>query len=319
MTARTRETVVVSRRRPSRSGLERFNRVPAPINILFSLIFIFLALAAVIPLVFVIIISLSSDQSVQMYGYRFIPKGWTTGAYTYLWMLRDYVGRAFLVSVGTTIVGTILGIFLNATLGYVISRRTYALRGFFTILIFIPMLFSGGLVASYMVNTQLLGLGNTYWALILPLTTSSFFIIILRTFFQTTIPDEIIESARIDGASQFLIFFRIVLPLSLPAVATIGLFLSFSYWNSWFPALLYIQSTHAHMYPLQYVLMSIERTIQELVRNAQFMLPAEAFAALPTEAVRMAIVVVVVLPIALSYPYFQRYFITGLTIGAVKG
>jgi len=313
------ETVVVVKRKPSRSGLERFNRVSKSVNALFSLIFIILALSAVVPLIFVIIISLSSNESVQLHGYRFIPKEWTLSAYTYLWMLRDYVGRAFLVSVYTTVAGTILGIFLNSTMGYVISRKTYAMRRFFTVLIFIPMLFSGGMVASYMVNTQLLGLGNTYWALILPLAVSSFFIIIFRTFFQTTIPDEVIESARIDGASQFRIFFDIVMPLSLPAVATIGLFLSFAYWNSWFPALLYIQSTHAHMYPLQYVLMSIERTIQDLVRNAQFMLPTEAFQTLPTEAVRMAIVVVAVLPIALSYPFFQRYFISGLTIGAVKG
>jgi putative aldouronate transport system permease protein len=287
--------------------------------VVFSVVFILLALAATLPLVFIIIISLSSDESIQMNGYRFIPEEWTFSAYTYLLMLKDYVGRAFFVSVGVTVVGTVLGILLNATMGYVLSRRSYAFRKFLTILIFIPMLFNGGLVASYMVNTQLLNLGNTYWALILPLTVSSFYIVILRTFFQTTIPEEVIESARIDGASQFRIFFSIVMPLSLPGIATIGLFLSFAYWNSWFPALMYIQSTHAHMYPLQYVLMNIERTIQDLVRNAQFMLPTEAFRALPTEAVRMAIVVVTVLPIALSYPFFQKYFISGLTIGAIKG
>jgi putative aldouronate transport system permease protein len=317
MTARN--TTIISQSRREMEGIGRLNRVSRPVNALFSMVFIFLALAATLPLVFVIIISLSSDQSIQMYGYRFIPKEWTVSAYTYLLMLQDYVGRAFLVSVVTTIVGTMLGILLNATMGYVLSRSSYILRKFLTILIFIPMLFNGGLVASYMVNTQLLDLGNTYWALILPLSVSSFYIVILRTFFQTTIPEEVIESARIDGASQFRVFFSIVLPLSLPAIATIGLFLSFAYWNSWFPALMYIQSTHAHMYPLQYVLMNIERTIQDLVRNAQFMLPTDVFRALPTEAVRMAIVVVTVLPIALSYPFFQKYFISGLTIGAIKG
>ena len=317
MTARN--TTIISQPRRESRGAYQLNRVSRLVNVAFSGVFILLALAATLPLVFVIIISFSSDQSVQMYGYRFVPKEWTLSAYTYLWMLRDYIGKAFLVSVGTTIVGTVLGILLNSTMGYVLSRRSYALRKFLTILIFIPMLFNGGLVASYMVNTQLLNLGNTYWALILPLTTSSFFIVILRTFFQTTIPEEIIESALIDGASQFRIFFSIVMPLSLPAIATIALFLSFAYWNSWFPALMYIQSTHAHMYPLQYVLMNIERTIQDLVRNAQFMLPTEAFRALPTEAVRMAIVVVTILPIALSYPFFQKYFISGLTIGAIKG
>ncbi|MBN1246232.1 MAG: carbohydrate ABC transporter permease [Anaerolineae bacterium] len=312
-------TTIVSRPQSEPTGGAHLNRVSPAANAVFSLVFILLALAATLPLVFVILISLSSDKSIQMYGYRFIPREWTVSAYTYLWMLQDYVGRAFLVSVGTTLVGTVLGILLNATMGYALSRRSYVFRPFLTILIFIPMLFSGGLVASYMVNTQLLNLGNTYWALILPLAVSSFNIVILRTFFQTTIPEEVIESARMDGASQFRIFFSIVMPLSLPAIATIGLFLSFAYWNSWFPALMYIQSTHAHMYPLQYVLMNIERTIQDLVRNAQFMLPTDVFRALPTEAVRMAIVVVTVLPIALSYPFFQKYFISGLTIGAIKG
>jgi putative aldouronate transport system permease protein len=315
----TRNITSLFRPRRELDSVVRFNRVSRPVNALFSAVFIVLALAATLPLVFVIIISLSSDRSIQMYGYRFIPDEWTFDAYSYLWLLQNYVGRAFLVSVRVTVIGTLLGIFLNSTLGYVLSRKSYAFRKFLTILIFIPMLFNGGLVASYMVNTQFLKLGNTYWALILPLTTSSFFIIILRTFFQTTIPEEVIESARIDGASQFRIFFSIVMPLSLPGLATIGLFLSFAYWNSWFPALMYIQSTHAHMYPLQYVLMSIERTIQDLVRNAQFMLPAETLQGLPTEAVRMAIVVVAVLPIALAYPFFQKYYITGLTIGAIKG
>ena len=314
-----RESVTISQLPRKSGGPTRLNRVPRAVNALFSLVFILLALAATLPLIFVIIISLSTDESVQMYGYRFLPKEWTFNAYAYLWMLKDFVGRAFLVSLGVTIAGTFLGLLLNSTMGYVLSRRNFVFRKFFTIVIFVPMLFSGGMVASYMINTQLLHLGNTYWALILPLAVSSFYIVILRTFFQTSIPEEVIESARIDGASQFRIFFSIVLPLSLPALATIGLFLSFTYWNSWFPALMYIDSAHAEMYPLQYVLMNIERTIQMLVRNAQFMLPTEVFQSLPTEAVRMAIVVVTVLPIALSYPFFQKYFISGLTIGAIKG
>ncbi len=301
------------------STVTRFNRISTPTNILFSLIFIALALIAVVPLIFVIIISFSSASSIQRIGYSFFPKSWSAEAYKYLWNLRDVIGRSFLVSVGITVVGTLLGLFLNATMGYVLSRRNFVLRNFFTKLIFIPMLFSGGLVSTYLINTQVLKLGNTYWALILPIAVSSFYIIVLRTFFQTTVPDSLIESGKIDGASQFTIFFRIVLPISLPGLATLGLFLSFAYWNSWFPAMLYIQSTHQHMYPLQYVLMSIERNLQFLTQNSQFMIPDEALRRLPTESVRMAIVVIVVIPIALAYPFFQRYFISGLTIGAIKG
>ncbi|MDI3312309.1 MAG: carbohydrate ABC transporter permease [Thermoanaerobacterium sp.] len=301
------------------SGITRFNRISTPVNILFSLIFISLALIAVIPVIFVIIISFSSAESIQRIGYSFFPQEWSIDAYVYLWNLRDVIGRSFLVSVGITIVGTVIGLFLNSTMGYVLSRKNFVLRNFFTKLIFIPMLFSGGLVSSYLINTQVLKLGNTYWALILPMAVSSFYIIVLRTFFQTTVPDSLIESAKIDGASQFTIYFKIVMPISLPALATIGLFLSFAYWNSWFLAMLYIQSTHQHMYPLQYVLMSIERNLQFLTQNSQFMIPEEALRRLPAESVRMAIVVIVVVPITLAYPFFQKYFISGLTIGAIKG
>lgn len=301
------------------NDIKRFNRISLTTNTIFSLIFIILAFIAVIPLVFVIIISFSSSESIQKIGYSFFPKKWSVEAYSYLWDLRDVVGRAFLVSIGTTVVGTIIGLFLNSTMGYVLSRKNFTLRNFLTMLIFIPMLFSGGLVSTYLINTQVLKLGNTYWALILPIAVSSFYIVVLRTFFQTTIPDSLIESAQIDGASQFIIYSKIVMPISLPALATIGLFLSFGYWNSWFPAMLYIQSTHQHMYPLQYVLMNIEKSVQFLTESTQFTIPQEALRRLPAESVRMALVVIVVLPIAMSYPFFQKYFISGLTVGAIKG
>ncbi len=300
-------------------GYERFNQVSRPTNALFSLIFILLGFICIVPVIFVAVISLSSNASIQQVGYRFMPAEWALDAYEYLWIERSSIGDAFFVSVFVTVVGTIIGLILNSTMGYVLSRRSFALRKFFTILIFIPMLFSGGLVGSYLINTRVLMLGNTYWALILPIAVSSFYIIIMRTFFQTTIPDSIIESAKIDGATQLYIYLKIVIAISLPAFATIGLFLSFAYWNDWFSALLYIQSTHQHMYPLQYVLISIERNMEYLTRNAQFMTPDGQASRLPAESTRMAIVMLVVIPIAMSYPYFQKYFISGLTIGAVKG
>ncbi|WP_225446322.1 carbohydrate ABC transporter permease [Paenibacillus rhizovicinus] len=299
--------------------MERFNRVSIPTNIIFTLVFIVLALMCVIPLLFVAIISLSSSESIQKIGYSFFPKQWSFDSYTYLWHERRSIGSAIFVSIFVTVAGTIIGLFLNAAMGYVLSRPTFKLKKFFTIYIFIPMLFGGGLVPSYLVNTQMLHLTNTYWALILPLAVSSFYIIIIRTFFQTTVPDSVIESAKIDGASQLRIFFNIVLPISLPVLATIGLFLSFGYWNDWFTALLYIQSSHQDLYPLQYVLISIEKNMEFLSRSAQYLSAGSSTAELPTESMRMAIVMLVVVPIALSYPFFQRYFISGLTIGAVKG
>ena len=297
----------------------RFNRISKPVNFIFTAVFVFLAFICIMPLIFVIIISLSSDKSIEQIGYAIIPLEWTAYAYEYLKNSGDTIGRAFMVSLGVTAAGTAFGLLMNSAMGYVLSRRSFKLRKFYTMIIFIPMLFSGGLVSSYMVNTQLLGLRNSYLALILPLSVSSFYIIVLRTFFQTAVPDSIIESAKIDGASQFRIFFRIVLPISLPALATVGLFLSFAYWNDWFMAMLYIRSDHQHMFPLQYVLISIERNMEFLQRNSAFFTAAMTGSRLPLESVRMALVVIVVLPIACVYPFFQQFFTSGLTIGAIKG
>lgn len=296
----------------------RFNNVKPATNFFFSVIFILLALMCFLPALLVLIVSLSSEKSVVTQGYSFFPLEWSVESYRYLLHQGAYIGRAFLNSIGVTIVGTFLGLILCSTMGYALSRPNYRLRGFFTWFVFIPMLFSGGLVASYMINAQILGLKNTYWALILPICCSSFYIIIMRTFFQTTVPNELIESAKIDGAKELRIFIQIVLPISLPAIATIGLFFTFAFWNDWLMAKYYLSSNVQELFPLQYVLISLENSIDFLSRNSQFMAPGEANN-IPSETVRMAMVMVAVVPIACSYPFFQKYFISGLTIGAVKG
>ena len=185
--------------------------------------------------------------------------------------------------------------------------------------VFIPMVFNGGLVSTYFVVGTMLGLKNTVWALIFPLAVSSFNVIICRTFFKTTVPESLIESAKMDGASQLTIFSRIVLPISLPVLATIGLFLCFAYWNDWYQSLLYIDDHK--LLSLQALLNQILTNIQMLAKNAATMgaSAAEMLANMPQEAARMAIVVIIVLPIACAYPFFQKYFISGLTVGAVKG
>lgn len=299
-------------------GMKRFNRISPVSNALYSLLFIVLALLCVLPVLFVIIISFTSEASIGVYGYSFFPKEWGVEAYSYLWKMKDTIGRTFLNSIGITVVGTVIGLCLTTTMGYALSRKNFKLRGFYTFYIFIPMLFHGGLLSSYVVNTQILGLKDTYWALILPLACSSFYIIILRTFFTSTVPDEIIESGKIDGASQMRIFIQLVLPIALPAIATIGLFLTFAYWNDWYQAMLYISTSKRDLYPLQYVLVNIEKDITYLTNNASVM-SADSSAVLPSETMRMAIVVIIVVPIMFSYPFFQKYFISGLTIGAVKG
>ena len=263
-------------------------------------------------------ISISSEASIATNGYSFWPSQFSLSSYEYLWQSKDYIGRAFLNSVGITICGTTLGLVLTSTLGYALSRPNYYFKGLYTLMILVPMFFGGGLLATYMVNTQIYGLKNTYMALILPGACSTFYVVIMRTFFQTTIPDSIIESGKIDGASQLRIFVQLVLPLALPVIATIGLFFTFNYWNAWYGAMLYLDSNHRELFPLQYVLISIERNIAFMAQNEEF-LSEESMANMPTESMRMAIVMVIVIPIACSYPFFQRYFVGGLTIGAVKG
>lgn len=297
----------------------KWNRIKPLSNVLISALFVLLALLTFLPLVFVIIISLSSDASVAQQGYSFFPTQWSLNAYRYMLKSAGYIGRSFLNSVGITVVGTLIALVLISTMGYALSRPSYKLKGFCTWLIFIPMLFGGGLVASYMVNTQIYHLKNTYWALILPGACSGWYIIIMRTFFQTTMPDSIIESGKIDGARQFRIFTQLVLPISLPVIATIGLFMTFSYWNAWYGAMLYLSSDRRDLYPLQYVLISIQKNIEFMQRIEENVSGASVAAELPTETFRMAVVTVVVLPIACAYPFFQRYFVGGLTIGAVKG
>ncbi len=298
-------------------GMIRFNRVFPGTNVLYSLLFILLALICVLPVIFVIIISFTSENSIGQYGYSFFPRELSLSAYRYVWNMRSLVGRAFVNSIGITLVGTALGVILTSTMGYALSRRTYKLRGFFTYFIFIPMLFHGGVLSSYVVNTQVLGLKDTYWILILPMACSSFYIIIMRTFFTSTVPDEMIESGKIDGASQLRIFVQLVLPICLPAIATIALFLTFAYWNEWYLASIYISSKRSDLFPLQYVLVSIEQKISFLINNASN-IGADA-QDVPSETMRMAIVVIAVVPIMFSYPFFQKYYISGLTVGAVKG
>jgi putative aldouronate transport system permease protein len=264
-------------------------------------------------------ISLSAENSLREFGYRLLPKEFSFDGYAYLFKQKETILPAMGVSVFVTACGTALGVVLNSLMGYVLSRREYKLQKFFVWFVFIPMIFNGGLVASYFINAQFLRLKDTIWVLILPLAVSSFNVILCKTFFRATIPDSLLESAKMDGASQLKIFFSIVFPLSLPVLATIGLFMSFGYWNDWFTAMLYIDNPG--LYSLQAYLNRLLSDINYLAQNAALlgMSQAQLLASMPKEAARMAIVVVTVLPIACAYPFFQRYFVSGLTVGAVKG
>lgn len=283
-------------------------------NILANIILAIFSIACIFPFIFVIIISLTSEQSLLQNGYSVFPSEWSLDAYKYLIESGGALAQSYIVTIIVTILGTIVNVTMVSTYAYAISRPNFAYRKQFTFLAFFTMLFGGGMVPSYIVMTQVLGLKNTIWALILPLAFNVFNIIVMRTFFQKSVPESIIESARIDGASELKIFVKMVIPLALPGIATIALFSTLAYWNDWFNAMLYID--YQNLVPLQHMLMKIEKNMEFIRQNA--MLSGQVMSALPQESVRMAMVVISTLPIACTYPFFQKYFISGLTIGGVK-
>ena len=298
--------------------INKLNRIKQPTNIAFNAILLFFALACFLPFIVVVLISVTEEESIRQYGYQLFPKVFSGQAYRFLWNERSQILNALSMSLIVTAIGTVVGVLLTTVLGYVMSRPDYKLKGFLTWMVFIPMIFNGGMVASYVNNVQLLQVRNGRHALILPLLVSSVIVVISRTFFRTTIPDSIVESAKIDGAGQLLIYGKIVLPISKPVLATLALFLSFGYWNDWFLSMLYISNTK--MYTLQYLLQQIVMNIEFLAKTPGVGASAQEYIkSMPRESARMAIAVLIVMPIALAYPFFQKYFISGLTIGAVKG
>lgn len=296
----------------------KFTKISKKSNLVMNIILVTLSILSILPFLFVAIISLSSEESLRANGYSLIPEEWSLYAYRYLFNSGNQMLKSYGITIMVTVLGTIIGLLLISTYAYVLSRRSFAYKKFFTMVAFIPMLFSGGMVSSYLVMTKLLGLKNTIWALILPLCMNTFYVIVLRTFFKNSVPEAVIESAKIDGASEFRVFFKIVVPMSLPGIATIALFLTLGYWNDWFNAMLYIDKNS--LIPLQYLLMRVENSMEFIINNSTKLGTASIDIAktMPKESAKMAMVFLSTAPIVFAYPFFQKYFISGLTIGAVK-
>lgn len=296
----------------------RLNQIKPVTNALFNVMFVILSIVCVFPFIFVLMISVSSEESIRNIGYALIPQSFSSAAYEFLWNERDMILQSLFVSIEVTVIGTVLGVVLTTTMGYVLSRPQFKLRGFLQWVVFIPMIFTGGMVANYVVTSNILQLNDTLWCLVLPLAVSSWNVTISKTFFRQTIPDSIIESAKIDGASQLTIFARIVVPISKPVFATVALFLTFGYWNDWLQAALYISKDSLRA--LQPLLQTMMGQLDYLANNPTAGLSLQQYRnQMPSESVRMAIATIIVVPIACAYPFFQKYFISGLTVGAVKG
>lgn len=283
-----------------------------------SIIMMTLSITCIIPFVLLIMSSVSSEESIIQYGYSFIPAEFSLKAYEYLWNHSLELGRAYGITIFITVFGTAVSLAITSMLAYPMSRSDMPLKNFWAFLVFFTLLFNGGFVSSYLIYTQIFHIKNTIWALLLPgLLMNGFNVLLMRTFFRTSIPPALIEAASIDGASEIRIFYRIVLPLSLPIMATIGLFQAIAYWNDWFNGLTYI--TDSKYFSIQMILNKMNEDIQFLTSNSNLSGRAtNEIAQIPSASVRMAIAVIGVLPILIAYPFFQKYFIKGMTIGSVK-
>lgn len=287
-------------------------------NKILHLFFILFSLTFIIPFIYVLSIALSNEMDVMKYGYTLIPKNPDWTAYQAIFRNPTQLIDAYAVTIANTALGTFLALLLQTMAAYPLSRSNFKLKGFVTFYIFFTVLFGGGLIPTYILNTKYLHLGNTFWIYIVSGLVSGWNIIIIRTFFQG-IPTAIVESAKLDGASEFTIFGKIIIPLSKPVIATIGVLTVLGKWNDWNTTLIYI--SNPKLYTLQYLLQKLLRDaeyVQQMIQSG--MVSSQNMEdLLPTEAMRFAMAVVAAGPMLVIFPFFQKYFTKGLTVGAVKG
>ena len=279
-----------------------------------NFVLIILCVIIIAPFLLIVGVSLSNEKDVLAEGYRFIPKHFDLSAYKYLFSDPTHIINAYRVTITYSVIATVLGVLLMAMLAYPLSQKELPKRKAISFMLYFTMLFSGGLVPTYILTANYLKLSNTLMVYIVTGLIVPWYVFMMRTFFND-IPKEIIDSALVDGANDFMIFWRFILPLSKPVLATIALFMFLGKWNDWNTALLYI--TDDKLVSLQYLLQRIMKNI-ELIRSSEFA-AAINVSDIPSETVRMAMVVVVAGPALVVFPFFQKYFVKGLTVGSVKG
>jgi putative aldouronate transport system permease protein len=284
-------------------------------NWITHIVFTLLALSCVIPMLLVVILSVSDSKSIVERGYSLFPSLWSSAAFRFIFQSPKLILTSYGTTLFVTVVGTVIGLLLTAMIAYALSRKEYKFAGVIGFVVFFSMLFSAGLIPSYIVFTKYYMLKDTYWILILPGLISSWNIILLRTFFFD-LPQEVLESASIDGCSEIRIFWQIVLPISKPALATIGLTMALGYWNEWTRSMIYIDTESKFM--MQFLLYKILQNAEIMMKEAQagFSLGGQDF---PTDSAKMAMAVIAAGPMMFVFPFFQKYFVRGITTGAVKG
>lgn len=274
------------------------------------------SLLAILPFILLIMSSVSDDGYAIKYGYKFFPKKFSLEAYNYIFKEWDQIGQAYMMTIIITVVGTVLGVMFTLMLSYGLMQKIKGMRVIF-LMILITMLFNGGIVPTYIVYNNLLHVRNTIWGLVMPnLLMNGFTVILVKNYLHGNIPESLLEAVRVDGAGHFRIFAQIIIPLSKPIMATIGLMAAVFYWNDWTNGLYYISDEK--MYTIQLLLNKMNENILYMANNSSNM-QAVDLSTLPSTTMRLAIAVIGVLPIIIAYPFFQKYFVKGITIGSVKG
>lgn len=284
-----------------------------------SAILLLYTIFCAMPILLVFIGAVTDEKTLATEGFSYFPSKFSLDGVSSVLRYGKQLFVSYGVTIFVTVAGTALGLFVMSMLAYSLSRRDFRMRSFLSIYIMIPMLFSGGQLSSYIIYTSTYHLKDNLLLLILPLCVSTMNIIILRTYVQSSIPEELIDSARIDGAGEYRTFFQIVFPLMKPAMAAVGFMMATAFWNDWQNALLFITSDNKK--PLQLLLVNIQKSIETLLNNKN--IPTSVLAKMqgvvPQNSATMATVIVVIGPIMIAYPFFQKYFIKGLTVGSVKG
>lgn len=286
-------------------------------QIILFLALLILALCGLLPMLLVVIVAFSSESSLINNGFSFFPEEWSLDGWQYVLNMKDQILTSYGVTIFVTVVNTALGLLFMSLLAYALSNKNYILRRVISLMLLFTMMFHGGQLSSYLITTSVYHLKDTLLVLLIP-GISCMNVVIIRTYIQSNITDSVIESAKMDGAGDFTIYFRIVMPLLLPVLASVGFMMATGCWNEWQKAYMYI--TSKSKMPLQLLLMRVEKNIEMLTKASG---SAEVAAALngviPEDSARMALLVTAVGPIMIAYPFFQKYFVKGLTIGSVKG
>lgn len=285
-------------------------------NIFVHALLVFLILCCVVPFWLLIASSFTSEASLVKNGYSLIPKEFSLAAYKYLWTARGSIGRAYFMSVAISAVGVTGNVLMCILFAYPLSRRELPGRGVFSFLLFFTMLFNGGLVPTYLVYTNIVNVKDSFWGLVVPyLLFNPFLVIMMRTYFTSSIPNEVLEAARIDGASEVRCLSSVVVPMSKPIIATVALMTLIAYWNNWTNGI-YFLTTRTDLY-------GIQNYLNDVMNKAAFLQSHTTGAInvrdIPNIGVRMAVAVVAVVPLLILYPFFQKYFVKGVTLGSVKG